>query len=263
MATVKEVFTALEARAPLALKQDWDNVGFLVGFSETSVKKVLVCLDITDDVVREANDIGAQLIVSHHPLFFSLTSVTDEDRAGRKITAMLKNGISAFCMHTNLDAAAGGVNDALAEAIGLQRTDLLNDEIRFADGRVYSLGRIGYLEKPTDLQDFMTLVKTSLNTRGIRYHDAGHPVHKVGIVSGSGGDHLSDAIKQGCDTFLTADIKYDVFLEGIEAGVNLIDADHFCTENVVSPKVAYLLSNLFPKLEIVVSKRQKQAACFC
>ena len=255
MATVKQLYSALAASAPAEIKMDFDNVGFLVGFSDADVRKALICLDITDEVVREAIEMKAELIISHHPLFFSLKRVTDQDRSGRKITAMLRNGISAFCMHTNLDAAIGGVNDALAEAIGLTKTELLAEETHDSAGNAYSVGRVGYLEKPAALSDFMQRVKTSLNTRGIRYHDAGREVYKVGIVSGSGGDHLEYAVKHGCDTFLTADIKYDVFLEGIEAGVNLIDADHFCTEFVVAPKVAAQLGKQFPEVEFVISKQ--------
>lgn len=262
MATVKDLYIALEAYAPKMLKMDFDNVGFLVGFSDAAVHTVLVCLDITDEVIREAAELKAQLIVSHHPLFFSLDRVTDSDRTGRKITALLAGGMSACCMHTNLDAASGGVNDALAEAIGLTKTELLNEEIHDAFGKPFSVGRVGFLEKPMALLDFIKSVKTSLNTRGIRYHNAGRPASKVGIVSGSGGNYLGDALKKGCDTFLTADIKYDVFLEAVEAGINLIDADHFCTECVVLPKIAQYLSAQFPSLKITISKRQGQPAWF-
>lgn len=262
MATVREIYKALADYAPPSLKMDFDNVGFLVGVADAPVEKVLVCLDITDETVREAADIKAQLIVSHHPLFFSLKRVTDEDRTGRKITALLSGGISAVCMHTNLDAADGGVNDALAEALGLGNITLINEEIHSADGKAYSVGRVGYLEKPAALGAFMQHVKESLGTRGIRYHDAGREVSKVGLVSGSGGDYLKDALRHGCDTFVTADIKYDVFLEAAEAGINLIDADHFCTENVVVPKVIGRLRALFPSLQVESSRRQGQAAWF-
>ncbi len=262
MATVKDISAALEAYAPTSLKMDFDNVGFLVGFSGAEVHSVLVSLDITEDVITEAAALKAQLIVSHHPLFFTLKKVTDENREGRKAALLLSKGIAAVCMHTNLDAADGGVNDALAEAVGLSHTELLAEEIKGEDGRMYSVGRVGMLESPLALPDFLARVKENLSSRGLRYHDAGRPVHKVGLVSGSGGDRLGSALGKGCDTFITADIKYDVFLEAAEAGVNLIDADHFCTENVVVPKLAAFLRARFPALAVAVSRRHGQTARF-
>jgi dinuclear metal center YbgI/SA1388 family protein len=125
MAKVEEILSALERFAPSCLKMDFDNVGLLAGFTKREADRLIVALDITDAVIDEAISEKAQLIVSHHPMFFSLKSVTDGDRTGRKITALLSHGISAICMHTNLDAAAGGVNDALAEAAGLTDVRLL------------------------------------------------------------------------------------------------------------------------------------------
>ena len=262
MDKLKDVYKALEAFAPPGLKMDFDNVGFLVGFSENDVSKILVSLDITDDVIDEAVRENAQLIVSHHPLFFSLGSVTDADRTGRKITTLLSHNISAVCMHTNLDAAQGGVNDALARAAGLTRTALLSDDVFDEAGTAYSYGRVGYLSEPVKLANYLKTLKTSLGTNGLRYHDAGRAVHKVATVGGSGGGELKHALAHGCDTFLTADIKYDVFLEAKEAGLNIIDGDHFCTENVVTPVLADRLHASFPEISVIISKNHGQTASF-
>jgi dinuclear metal center YbgI/SA1388 family protein len=143
MATVNDIHAVIKAFAPLETKLDFDNVGFLVGFKDQVVTRVLVALDVTDDVIAEAIETGCELIVSHHPLFFSLKTVTDEDSIGRKITTMLRDGISALCNHTNLDAAAGGVNDALAEAAGLHDVQLLHGAGHDFTGRPYALSRYG------------------------------------------------------------------------------------------------------------------------
>ena len=256
MATVRDVNNFLCSIAPVEMKMDFDNVGFLVGRSDSEVSKILVSLDITPDVISEAIDVGAELIVSHHPLFFSLKSVTDADITGEKIVRLLNAGVSAICMHTNLDAARGGTNDALAAAAGIsddkRQADLLNEEGHLPDGTVFSYGRVGRLKHPCSLMEYLDLLKKALKTNGLRYYDAGKEVCKVAVVGGSGGSELHHAVKCGCDTFVTADIKYDVFLEAKEIGVNLIDGDHFCTEDLVTGVLAERLGAAFP--EIAVSK---------
>lgn len=263
MAKVKDILRSLEDFAPLNLKMDFDNVGLLVGYAENEVDRILVSLDITEDVIDEAIENKAQLIVSHHPLFFTLTSVNNIDRTGKKITALLSNRISAICMHTNLDATVGGVNDALAEAAGLTQPTLLADEVFDKTGKAYSYGRIGYLKEPVKLNDYLVKLKSRLHSGGLRYHDAGRDVYKVATVGGSGGNYLKNALSHGCDTLITADIKYDVFLEAKEMGINIIDGDHFCTENVVTPVLEKKLTRAFPEVVVTISKVHGQTAWFC
>ncbi|MBR4231985.1 MAG: Nif3-like dinuclear metal center hexameric protein [Oscillospiraceae bacterium] len=262
MVTVRDIYECLEAFAPLEMKMDFDNPGFLVGRGGAPVERVLVSLDITENVIAEAADMGAQLIVSHHPLFFSLKSVTDGDGIGRKVLALASSGIAAICMHTNLDAANGGVNDALAGALGLNDTELLNVEGVNGKGEEFSYGRVGFLPEPTDMRSFLERVKNVLGSNGLRYHDAGRPVHKVASVGGSGGSMLELAAAKDCDTFVTSDIKYDVFLTAKELGMNLIDGDHFCTENTVVPVIADLIGKAFPDTDVHVSARHRQTARF-
>lgn len=262
MATVNEIFKFLDSRAPVITKMDFDNVGLLAGFTNREVTGVLVALDITDEVINEALDKKAELIVSHHPMFYSLKSVNDGDRTGRKIVKLLNNGVSAICMHTNLDAASGGVNDALLKALDLKNIGLLAVGGVAADGTEYGTNRIGELKNPITMSDFLPLVKTALKSNGLRYHDSEKKVFKVGIVGGSGGSELHSAIKYGCDTLVTADIKYDSFLEAKEEGINLIDADHFCTENVVCPVLKEWLEGEYKDLRVDISSVHNQTAHF-
>lgn len=262
MVSINEIFEYLTDFAPLDMKMDFDNPGFLVGYGNKGVSRVVISLDITDDVIEEAIEKEAQLIVSHHPLFFSLKSVTDGDRIGRKILKLAENGISAICMHTNLDAAQGGVNDALAEAAGLTNTEILNVEGIRSNGEKYSYGRYGELRTPLTMAEYLKMLKKSLNANGLRYHDAGKKVKKVAVVGGSGGGMLDFAIEAGCDTFITADIKYDSFLTAKELKINLIDADHFCSENTVIPYLARRIRLGFPGLEVILSDRHCQTARF-
>ena len=266
MATVNDVYNFLCSIAPVEAKMDFDNVGFLVGRSDDGVSRILVSLDITHDVISEALNIGAGLIISHHPLFFSLKSVTDTDITGKKVVRLLSGGVSAICMHTNLDAARGGTNDALAAAAGISLEEgaasLLSEDGRLPDGTVFSFGRVGRLKNPCPLSEYLQTLKKSLNTKGIRYYDAGKEVNKVAVVSGSGGSMLESAAARGCDTFVTSDIKYDVFLDAMEIGVNLIDGDHFCTENLVTGVIADKLRAAFPQVEIKTSSCHGQTAKF-
>ena len=246
MITVREIEKSLFDWAPQELAMSWDNVGHLVGEPDARVEKVLVALDITEDVVREAIACGADVIVAHHPVmncaWHPVQRVRSDDAQGRMLIAMIRNGISAICMHTNLDAADGGVNDALAEKLGLNDLEMLNEE---------KIGRIGTLKSQIPLVEFTRLVVESLGCNGLRYIDNGKPVHRVAVGGGACSGYIAQAIANGCDTFVTSDLKYNDFLDTKE--INLVDAGHFPTENVVCPVLAEYLRKQFPQLNVVQS----------
>lgn len=262
MSKVRDVVSYFTALIPPEMKMNYDNVGLLVGTNEGEVKKAVVALDITDDVIDEAIRENAQMILSHHPMFFELKQVNDESLIGSKIIKMLQNGISGFCQHTNLDCVSGGVNDALADKLGVAVEGFLDGPNFTLDGREYGMGRFGYLTSPVDFEDYLCDVKFALGAAGLRYHNAGKPVSKVALCGGSGGEFVERAIKLGCDTLVTADVKYDRFLAAKELNLNLIDADHFCTENVVVPVLAQMLKKGFPEIEVIIAKSHFQTAKF-
>ena len=254
MPTVEEIFRFLAQRAPVERKLDFDNVGLLVGRGDREVRRVLAALDITDEVIEEALSQGAELIVSHHPLFFELRAVTDGSWTGARALTLAENRIAAICMHTNLDAARGGVNDALLAALGGHYTGELDPETE--------IGRVGELDAPMPMNEFLARVKTALAGNGLRYHDAGRPVRRLAVCGGSGGGEIGLAHAAGCDTYVTADIKYDQFLEAKHLGLNLIDGDHFCTENVVVPVLRDWLGEAFPSLSVSISRTHGPTARF-
>ena len=263
MTKVKDIFEFLNEIAPTTLKMDFDNVGLLVGDGDNEVKKVLVALDITDEVIDEAALFGAELIVSHHPVIFEpLKSVTYADLNGRKLIKLIKNDISAICMHTNLDIVNGGVNDALMSALGAVTEGYLEYTGTDSLGVKQGCGRIGELESEMSLPEFLEKCKTALNANGLRYHDAGLKVKKLAVMGGSGGSSVYLAKELGCDTYVTSDIKYNCFLDAKELGINLIDADHFCTENVIVPVICEKLKTEFPECEIKISEKHCQTAQF-
>ncbi len=252
MVKLHDIFDAISELAPVDMKLGDDNVGLLVGSWEDEVERVLVALDITSDVIEEGKRLGADLIVSHHPMFFGLRALSDSDTTGARALALARSGMSAICMHTNLDVAPGGVNDALCAALGIEDAEPFGAE---------ACGRVGYVPEQ-GLFDFMAHVKAALRADGLRYVDAGRPVCRVAVLGGAGGGNMTEAFEAGADTYVTADVKHHQFLDARELGMNLIDAGHFSTENVVVPVLRELLENAFPELEVTVSRAHSQPERF-
>ncbi|MBO4854050.1 MAG: Nif3-like dinuclear metal center hexameric protein [Oscillospiraceae bacterium] len=248
MNTVRDMERALFAWAPAELAMSGDNVGQLVGDPGAPVRKILVSLDITEAVAEEALEMGADLIVAHHPVmnctWEQVQSVRTDTRQGRILTALLRGGVSAICMHTNLDAAEGGVNDILAQRLGLENIASFTEE---------KIGRIGTLKSEIPLVEFTRFVVESLRCNGLRYTDCGKPVRRVAVGGGACGDFISRAIEMGCDTFVTSDLKYHQFLDHRE--LNLIDAGHFPTENGICEAIVDRLGAAFPDITIATSRR--------
>lgn len=259
MTTANEILKFVESLSPKYMKMEWDNVGLLCGRSDKEVKKVLVALDPFEHVCQEASEIGADLIVTHHPLIFTpQKAVTDHTGTGRAIITLIENGICAINAHTNLDCAPGGVNDILAKTIGLKNISVIEPEGTDCYGRPYGLLRKGEInEQP--LSEFLRLVKEKLGCAGLRFVDGGKPVRIVAVGGGSCGDELEAAYRAGCDTFVTADIKYNQFWLAKELGINMIDAGHFYTENPVCKVLADQIQGAFPEIDVFLSK--KHADC--
>lgn len=263
MVSVKEIEAFYDSVAPFYMKFGFDNIGHLVGFKDAPVSKVLVALDITDEVVDEAVGMGAELIVSHHPLIWEpLKRVVDDDIKGRKIIKMIQNGISAICLHTNMDSAEAGVNGFLMCAIGITGSEYLAPHGVHPDGNPYGVARYGELSQAVELEEFLLRLKKDLGANGLRYISGGKKVHRVACCGGAGAGDMMKAIEAGCDTYVTADLKYDHFLTAKEMGLNLIDADHYCTENLIVAPLAIWLKQRWPELEIATSKVHKQPIKF-
>ncbi len=262
MITVRDVYEALFAFAPEYMKEDWDNVGLLCGRMDAAVSRVLVALDPADWVLREAKQLDAQLIVTHHPLLLSpVKSVSDRTENGRKLLFLAENGIAAMNLHTNLDCAPGGVNDVLAAALGLSDVRVLAPAGTDAQGREYGLIRVGDVPEQT-LADFCALVSACLHCPGVRMADGGKKVSRVAVGGGSCAGEMEQVLAAGCDTFVTADVKYHQFLQAAELGLNLIDAGHFETENPVCAVIERILRERFPQLSVLTAQSHKDPTQF-
>jgi len=254
MVTVNDVLKLVESLAPSYMKMSWDNVGLLCGSRRAEVNKILVALDPFEGVCREAESWGADVIVTHHPIIFQpLKDVTDDTSIGRSIQLLCRTGISAINAHTNLDCVPGGVNDRLAQRLGLAEVEVVNPMGEDAQGRPWGLLRSGTVEEQS-LESFLAVVKERLGCAGLRYADGGKPVHKVAVGGGACAGALLEVYEAGCDTFVTSDIKYNQFWDAKDLGLNLIDAGHFYTENPITEYLVEKLRHAFPEVEVKISE---------
>ena len=255
MATVADILRFIETVAPPYMKESWDNVGPNCGHMDHSVTKILVALDPFAHVCQEAKEIGADLLVTHHALLWKPGFITDMDSQGRNTLFLIENGIAHINAHTNLDQAPGGVNDVLAEKLGLANVEIINPR----DG--IGLLRCGEVaEQPLDA--FLATVKQNLGCEGLRYVDGGKMVRKVAVGGGSCAGGMHEAKAAGCDTFVTADIKYNQFWDAHDLGLNLIDAGHFHTENPVVAVLADKIAAAFPEIQVQISKTHRDCMKF-
>lgn len=239
--TVQQVLEEMQRMAPPELAESWDNVGLLVDAGQP-VDAILTTLDITPEVVKEAVDLGCRLIVSHHPVIFDpIKRITAEDLPA----LLLRGGVSAICMHTNLDAAPGGVNDTLADILGMRET------ISFADG----CGRIGTVDA-TSAKALAELCETTLGP-GVRYVEADHPVLRLAEVSGAGGSYWKEALDLGADCLVTGEANHHAACDAKRFGMGLVAAGHWATERPIARVLANRLSEAFPGISVTVSRADR------
>ncbi|MDD2955888.1 MAG: Nif3-like dinuclear metal center hexameric protein [Oscillospiraceae bacterium] len=239
MIKILDIQAFIDESAPFASAESWDNSGLLIGSPSAEVRRVLVALDATEQVIRRAADTGAQLVVTHHPVIFRPLRAL---RPGTPVWQAVQAGVSILSAHTNLDAGDGGVNDALASALGLGGVLPLEGE--------GVLGRIGSLSQPLPPREFALFVKNALACGGLRCVPGSRPVLRVGLCSGSGGEFLAAAAAAGADAFVTGDVKHNQLLEAAALGITLVDAGHFSTEHVVVEPLARRLAERFPALQV-------------
>lgn len=252
MATVSDILQFIQSLAPTQMKEDWDRVGLNCGHMDKPVRKILVALDPFAEVCEEAAEMEADLLVTHHALLWTPGFITDQDEQGRNALFLIERNIACINAHTNLDCAPGGVNDILAEKLGLTNVQVIDPKGMDHDGREWGLLRLGQA-KSQSLSQFLSHVKKVLGCEGLRYVDSGKPVCQVAVGGGACAGELHRAANAGCDTFVTADVKYNQFWDAKSLGINLIDAGHFHTENPVCVYLAQQLRQAFPEITVAMS----------
>ena len=247
MITVSELYKKLDAAIPSSLSCEWDNDGLLCcPRPERTCRKLLLTLDVTEAIVDRAIAEGFDAILSHHPLVFRpIGALTLESAVPRKLIRLVENGISVLSFHTRFDALTGGVNDALAMALGVKSPLPFGNEGE-------EMGRIGEVE-PCTLAEFAEKVKKALGAPAV-LAAGNRPVCRVALLGGSGADFIGAAKKAGADTYLSGELGYHRLSAAIEDGINLIEAGHYYTENIALPTLAALVGQADSSIEITFAE---------
>lgn len=244
MALFKEIEKILEKLAPVNMACGWDNPGLLAGRSQKQVNKILVALDATDQVVEEAVSMGADMLLTHHPLIFKpILSVNDENFIGRRLLKLIQSDITYYAMHTNFDAAPGCMADLAADRLGLKQTQILEEL-----GPEYGIGKYGVLEPGMTLTELAELVKRVFRIPFVTVFGETEKkdcLSRVALCPGSGSSVIKQALGCGAQVYITGDIGHHDGIDAVAQGMAVIDAGHYGLEHIFMDfMVDYLNKNL-------------------
>lgn len=263
--TIEDFINKFEEKVPTFIAESWDNVGFLVGNRKSKLKGMLLTLDVNEETIKEAVENNCNLIFSHHPFIFSsLKSVTEDKEKGKMIIDLIKNEISVYSAHTNLDMVSGGLNDVLMEMLDLKNSSIL---VLGEDSNVKNYGTGRVCDCNLRLGELIEKIKSELNPSGIRYSgDINDIVKRVAVINGSGADFIKEASKASADCVITGDTKYHEVQMAKELGINVIDPGHFDTEWKVFLKFTKKFfsdnTTTFSNIQIIESKNAKDFYSF-
>lgn len=242
MTTVKNIYDYINSIAPFDTQEEWDNSGFLIGEFRKEVKKVVLSLDVTKKVAEFSSVIGADLIISHHPIIFNGIKELKKDSA---VYTLVNSDIACICAHTNFDKSEQGININLASILEL------NDVSVMDNGFVV----IGDLEYPMSMDDFAEYVAEKLGTNGLRYTDTERMISRVAVGGGACSEFMYEALENS-DCFVTGDMKYHDMLDAAESGYAVISAGHFETENQSFLMIKENLEKIFTDVEFVIAPQE-------
>lgn len=255
---IKEVAQTLERFAPLPLQDSYDNAGLQIGLTEAEASGVLLCLDVTEDVIAEAQQQGCNMIVSHHPLLFhGVKCVSNRTYVERCLRMAVKSDITVYSAHTNLDNAREGVNFALADKLGLTEVDFLQPH---GDGA--GSGIIGKLPEPVSATDFLKQVATTLHTECLMHNrPINRPINRVALCGGAGDFLLDEAIAAKADAFITGEMHYHRYF-GHEEEIQIAVTGHYQSEIHTLRIFRQILQEQFPTLRIVDTLHNTNPICY-
>jgi len=256
MATVFDIYKTLNSALPFGEAEKWDNSGILVE-SNQKVERILVALDATADVIKEAAKLNAQLIVTHHPVIFHpLKALSVNEPA----VLALKEGIAVLSAHTNYDVSEMGadahLSKLLSENIGFCCDGVL--DITQIDPQPHGFGRIGCLKKGISSEDFAKNLKQLLNCDSLRFAPCSKPIYKIAFCCGAGGEYFEKAVSLGCDAFITSDVKHSTFIAANNSNTALFVPTHYQMEKPAMQNLATLLSQNFPDIDVSLSSQEKE-----
>lgn len=250
--TIKQIYDILDAIAPFESQESYDNAGILVGNEGQDKKHVLLTLDITKPVIEEAVEIGADMIISHHPVIWDALKSIAKDNP---VWFLVKYDIGAICAHTNFDIAPTGLNNY----IGQKMAERIGFAGNFEPLEILSGGRtLGYTAKlshPWQTQEFAKALADIYTNHALRFYDSGKTIEKIAWCSGSGGDLIETALARGADVLITGDCKHSIWMQAQNLYFTLFDCGHFETEVFAVERFAQILHDAAPHLKVSISKR--------
>ena len=224
---IREIAECIEAFAPLALQESYDNAGLVVGRLDSELcGGVLLAVDVTEQVIEEAIELGCGMIITHHPIIFSpLKRFNSSTVVERCVELAIKHDIALYACHTNLDATNGGMSWRLGQLLGVQNMELLEPSVAGT-----GFGTVGNLAEPMDIESFFALLRTTLGCKAVRHSKVvKSSVQRIAICTGAGGSLIEQAAASGCDVYVTADLKYNQYYLP-DGRFVLCDVGHFESE---------------------------------
>ncbi len=252
---IDNIIEIMEEIAPLELRESYDNVGFMVGNRELEVTKILLALDCTLEVIEEAKIIGAELILTHHPLLYKKPStITTDTLQGRKITELIKNNIALYSAHTNWDSVKNGLNDEFVKLLGFNAGEIIEANPLASTAGV---GRLIKLKEELTVEEIIDIIKEKLNVTAVRFTgNINNIVKTISIVNGSGEDYLEKSYSLGAELMITGDTTYHYVSDYSEMGLQVIDVGHFNSEWPVVVELSKVIKEIVEPMgvEIILSK---------
>lgn len=242
MPQIIDIYNYIDSFAPFDTAMDFDNVGILVGDKNAELTRAIVTLDVTDEVIAEAKEKSAQLIISHHPVIFNPLKRLSADSI---VYRLAQSGIAVISAHTNLDLSSEGTNTAMFNALELQDMEQLE-----IDG-----GLVGNLKKPMSANEFAELVKVKFNCNGLRFSDCGERLYRAALVAGAGGEGIFLAKAKNAQAFITGEIKHHEILFARQNGIAVFDVGHSKCEELIVPVLCEKLSRVFSEVEFYQSEK--------
>ena len=252
---IKDIAKLIESKFPEDYAMDGDNVGLLAGDENTEVTKILVCCDVDEYVADEAASVGANLIISHHPrMFHPINRLDESNPEQRTLRKLIKNDIALYTAHTNLDVGRGGINDYMADMLGLKNTQVI-EVVCEKDGEYHGYGRFAKLDVPVTLKQMLDKCKQVFDLDGCRYvGNFDDEINTVAINTGGGAGIMDLCLCLKADLFITGDVKYNPARDAYERGMDIIDVAHYDTEKITMDFFAEFFANEAPEIEVIKSK---------
>lgn len=257
---LRELLDRIRLKYPEELQYSWDNSSLNLGDLDQEINKIMLTLEITNRTIDEAIEKGVDLVISHHPFLMSkVNQIRTDTIKGGLIYKMIRNNISAYCMHTSYDMAEDGLNDYFFDLLGIKDRQVLDVESSldsYNDGKEYGLGRLADLEKPIEIGDLISILKEKLNIDQARYVGPKDLlINKIAVVTGNGSEFFQLAKSKGCDILITGDLKYHQAMDALDIDMALLDFGHYGTEHIFSESVYNYINSISGDIEVLISKR--------